>query len=86
MNQWIGHTQEVAEAHYTQNLASDFIDAHNAESAVTQTVAQSTGMGVNHVESEKMATLAIPFYAASCDVTPYTARSKGRGGGTRTPD
>jgi integrase len=31
VNMWIGHTQQVAEAHYTQVLPSDFIDAFNSE-------------------------------------------------------
>jgi len=34
VNRWIGHSQQVAEDHYIQPLANDFIDACNAEKSL----------------------------------------------------
>ena len=38
VNRWIGHTQQVAEAHYTQVLPSDFTDAYNSERQVQESL------------------------------------------------
>ena len=53
VNRWIGHTQKVAEAHYTQTLPSDFIDAYNAEKNVGKTVGEHAEMGCSGVEAAK---------------------------------
>ena len=67
VNRWIGHTQQVAEAHYTQTLSSDFIDAYNAEKAVAKTVAERAGMKWRGVEVENSDIAATSFISITCD-------------------
>ena len=45
VNEWIGHTQEVTEDHYIQELPDDFIDAYNAEKTGAKTVQELAGIG-----------------------------------------
>ena len=53
VNRWIGHTQQVAEAYYTQILPSDFINAHNAEKDGGKTVGEPAGMRYTGIENGK---------------------------------
>ncbi|MCL2120582.1 MAG: site-specific integrase [Planctomycetaceae bacterium] len=77
VNQWLGHTQEVAEEHYIQSLSGDFLDAYNAEKVVVKTVVESVGNGQKTAESGKIRTPQLtpptPFIASTCDVIPLVA-------------
>ena len=53
VNRWIGHTQEVAEDFYIQDLPSDFIDAYNAEKNGAKIGAEHAGTGYSVVEGGK---------------------------------
>jgi integrase len=68
VNQWIGHTQQVAEAHYTQTLPSDFIDAYNAETKVQESAHVPAGIACSGVEAGKT-----KIIASSCISTAYNA-------------
>jgi integrase len=70
VNRWIGHTQQVAEAHYTQTLPSDFIDAYNAE----KTVVEHAGIGCSGGEVAKKSLTLLSAYRSSfssvCNAIP----------------
>ena len=60
VNRWIGHTQQVAEDHYIQELPDDFLDAYNAEKKGAKTVAEHAGIGSFGVEVRKTDIVASP--------------------------
>ena len=66
VNRWIGHTQQVAEDHYIQELSSDFIDAYNAE----KTVPEHAGIGCFGVEAEKVGEATSPCISTAFNTTP----------------
>ena len=78
VNRWIGHTQQVAEAHYTQVLPSDFTDAYNAEKKVGKTVGKTVGehagMGCYGIETEKRDFAANPCISSTCNDSEEGAR------------
>ena len=62
VNRWIGHTQQVAEAHYTQTLPSDFTDAYNTEKKRAKMGVEYAGMGCFGVDVAKNRTpISTPF-------------------------
>jgi len=71
VNRWIGHTQQVAEAHYTQVLPGDFIDAYNAEKKGTKkgtkTVAEHAGIGCRRVDVDHVYPAATACVATTCN-------------------
>jgi hypothetical protein len=76
VNRWIGHLQQVAEAHYTQVLSSDFTDAYALEKEVQEFAQEHAGMGCFGVETEKQTlpqVLVFQPLAIVC-VTRYTAK------------
>ena len=76
VNQWIGHTQKVAEAYYIQPLTGDFIDAYNVEKEkVVKMVVEHAGIGENTVEVEKPPPAESPTISTPCDVTPYVTNT-----------
>jgi len=60
VNRWIGHTQEVAEDFYIQDLPSDFIDAYNAEKNGGNSAGESDGMGCFGVDVGKKSPAVFP--------------------------
>ena len=74
VNCWIGHTQQVAEAHYTQTLSSDFIDAYNAEKAVAKTVAEHAGVGLRGVDVKISCFDATSCIANTCNTNEHSAK------------
>ena len=76
VNRWIGHTQQVAEAHYTQVLSCDFIDAYNAEKNVPKTSPEHAGIGYCGVEVEKSNIVANSFISIAYNEMPCNARSR----------
>ena len=56
VNRWIGHTQQVAEAHYAQTLLSDFIDAYNTEKNSVKMGVERAEIGCIGIENEKILT------------------------------
>ena len=67
VNRWIGHTQQVAEAHYTQVLPSDFTDAYALEKKVQEFAQEPAGMGCFGVETEKTGTATSPCISTACN-------------------
>ena len=92
VNRWIGHTQKVAEAHYTQTLSSDFIDAYNAEKNVGKTVGDSDEIGCYGKETGKKfpteSPTSHPSISGVCSVIHCNSRTQKKTpnsrGGTRT--
>jgi integrase len=75
VNRWIGHTQQVAEAHYTQVLPSDFIDAYNAEKKVKNLAQEPAGIGCSGVEVGKTETATSPYISTACNDSGCSAKS-----------
>ena len=80
VNRWIGHTQQVAEAHYTQTLASDFIDAYNSEKCGAKMGVAPAGIGCFGVENgEKKTPDSAPFrpsISSVCNENPCDSRDE----------
>ena len=74
VNRWIGHTQQVAEAHYTQILPSDFTDAYNAENNVQIFAHEHAGIGRSGGEVEKTGIVASPCISSACNDVPSDAK------------
>ena len=59
----MGHTQQVAEDHYIQELPDDFINAYNAEKKGAKTVQELAGIGCFGIERLLPNTNErVPFY------------------------
>lgn len=75
VNRWLGYTQKVAEAYYTQVLANDFIAAYHAE----KTVGESDGKGLYTVEMVLSRTTDpttfSPDISSTCNVIPLNAKT-----------
>jgi len=78
VNRWIGHTQQVAEAHYTQVLPSDFIDAYNAEKKVKEFTQEHAEIGCSGVETKKTGIATSPYISNACNIIPSNARTRNR--------
>ena len=74
VNRWIGHTQQVAEAYYTQVLPSDFIDAYNTEKDGGKTVGEHAGIGCFGMESKKMQIATSPYISTTCNKSQHNAK------------
>ena len=94
VNRWIGHTQQVAEDHYIQNLKNDFIDACTAEKKRAKMGVEHAGIGCFGVEvGENRTPISAPFppsISSVCNEIHCNSRGSKNTpsypAGTRTPN
>ena len=80
VNRWIGHTQQVAEDHYIQNLKNDFIDACTAEKNRAKMGVEPAGIGCFGIEIGNSVTAASPCISTICNDIPNGEISSSRQG------